>query len=260
MGVVATAERLVKRSRSAAARWRRRASTVGAARRRRWNVGRAPGSRTRAPGGQDLPAAARRHNRPRRSRARSATARSSTSRSLPAGHGDCLWIEYGDDTATHRMADRLRHAGDVEGAARARRRRCPRTSGCSSCSCSRTSIRITSAARCRSSRRCKRGLRFGDVWFNGWRHISGQLGARQGEMFSTAIQDFELPWNVWRAGGTIVVERRRAADARAARRDEADAAVADGAQNSTKLKPVWTRELKTLRARAGRLAWTTAGS
>ena len=52
----------------------------------------------------------------------------------------------------------------------------------------------------------KRGLRFGDVWFNGWKHVSGQLGARQGEMFSTAIQDFELPWNVWRSGRTVMVD------------------------------------------------------
>lgn len=89
----------------------------------------------------------------------------------------------------------------------------------------------------------QQGLRFGDVWFNGWRHISGQLGARQGEMFSTAIQDFELPWNAWRAGGTIVVSG-----------NELPTHVLPGEMKLTllsprpdeiaKLKPVWTRELK----------------
>jgi hypothetical protein len=89
----------------------------------------------------------------------------------------------------------------------------------------------------------KRGLRFGDVWFNGWRHVSGQLGARQGEMFSTAIQDFELPWNVWRNGGSIVADS-----------DELPRHVLPGGMQLTllsptraqleKLRPVWTRELK----------------
>jgi hypothetical protein len=87
------------------------------------------------------------------------------------------------------------------------------------------------------------GLRLGDVWFNGWRHVSGHLGARQGEMFSTAIQDFELPWNEWRAGQTIVLDG-----------DELPVHVLPGGMKLTllsptpaelrKLKPVWVRELK----------------
>jgi hypothetical protein len=51
----------------------------------------------------------------------------------------------------------------------------------------------------------QRGLRFGDVWFNGWRQLSGTLGPRQGEMFSTAIEDFRLLWNAWQKGGPIAV-------------------------------------------------------
>ena len=90
-------------SRSAAACWwRRRASTVGAARRRRWNVGRArPTARHGA--GRSRPAG-------RRAKAQPAAALADAQRDgtffdievLPAGHGDCLWIEYGDGTATHR--------------------------------------------------------------------------------------------------------------------------------------------------------------
>jgi hypothetical protein len=87
------------------------------------------------------------------------------------------------------------------------------------------------------------GLRLGDVWFNGWRHVSGHLGARQGEMFSTAIQDFDLPWNEWRSGQTIVLDG-----------DELPVHVLPGGMKLTllsptpaelrKLKPVWVRELK----------------
>jgi hypothetical protein len=62
-------------------------------------------------------------------------------------------------------------------------------------------------------------------------------------MFSTAIQDFELPWNVWRDGGPIVVDS-----------DELPVYVLPGGMTLTllsptpaqlrKLAPVWTRELK----------------
>ncbi|HLX07032.1 MAG TPA: hypothetical protein VKY89_04140, partial [Thermoanaerobaculia bacterium] len=92
-------------------------------------------------------------------------------------------------------------------------------------------------------RAVQRGLRFGDVWFNGWRHLSGQLGARQGEMFSTALLELELPWNVWREGGAIVVEG-----------DDLPVHVLPGGMTLTllspspeklaKLAPVWARELK----------------
>jgi hypothetical protein len=51
----------------------------------------------------------------------------------------------------------------------------------------------------------KQGIRFGDVWFNGWRHLPGELGARQGEIFSTAIQELRLPWNSQFGGEAVVV-------------------------------------------------------
>lgn len=38
-----------------------------------------------------------------------------------------------------------------------------------------------------------------------WRHLSGQLGARQGEIFSSAIEGLELPWNSRFEGRAVVV-------------------------------------------------------
>ena len=53
------------------------------------------------------------------------------------------------------------------------------------------------------------GTSFADVWFNGWKQISStRLGPKQGEIFSTLIQQNKLPWNKWRDGGTIVLEGR----------------------------------------------------
>ena len=161
---------------------------------------------------------------------------------LPAGHGDCLWIEYGDDTATHRwLIDCGTQATSTELLRRV-----------DAVPENERMLELFVLSHIDSDhiggalpffKAVQQGLRFGDVWFNGWRHISGQLGARQGEMFSTAIQDFELPWNAWRAGGTIVVSG-----------NELPTHVLPGGMKLTllsprpeeiaKLKPVWTRELK----------------
>jgi beta-lactamase superfamily II metal-dependent hydrolase len=164
---------------------------------------------------------------------------------LPAGHGDSLWIEYGDD-------DRNVHRCLID---------------CGTQQTSRELLRRVAALPEREQffelfilshidsdhiggalpffKAIQDGLRFGDVWFNGWRHLSGKLGARQGEMFSTAIQDFELPWNVWMAGQAIAVGDGD---------DPLPACVLPGGMELTllsptpaqlrKLAPVWSRELK----------------
>jgi len=162
---------------------------------------------------------------------------------LPAGHGDSLWIEYGEDNrTTHRcLVD------------------------CGTQQTSKELLRRVAALPEREQffelfilshidsdhiggalpffKAIQEGLRFGDVWFNGWRHLSGQLGARQGEMFSTAIQDFELPWNTWLDGHAIAIGD-----------GPLPTCVLPGGMELTllsptpgelrKLAPVWSRELK----------------
>lgn len=39
------------------------------------------------------------------------------------------------------------------------------------------------------------GVTFGDIWFNGFKHLPGVLNAKQGEMFSALIVQQKLPWN-----------------------------------------------------------------
>jgi beta-lactamase superfamily II metal-dependent hydrolase len=161
---------------------------------------------------------------------------------LPAGHGDCLWIEYGAAATTHRL---LIDCG-TQATSRALLDRVDAVPE------NERFLELFVLSHIDSDhiggalpffRAVKRGLRIGDVWFNGWRHISGQLGARQGEMFSTAIQDFELPWNAWRGGRTIMVDG-----------DDLPEHVLPGGMKLTllsptraqldTLRPVWTRELK----------------
>jgi len=163
-------------------------------------------------------------------------------RMLPAGHGDCLWIEYGDKASTHRLL--------IDGGTQA----------------SATGLLKHVAALPEHDRQfellicshidsdhiggvlplmktVRQGVRFADVWFNGWRHLSGQLGSKQGEMFSSAIEDLHLPWNAWRQGHAIVIDG-----------DDLPTATLAGGMKLTllsptpvqleKLAPAWHQELK----------------
>jgi hypothetical protein len=162
---------------------------------------------------------------------------------LPAGHGDALWIEYGEAAVTHRW---LIDCG-TQGTAKhlmARVETVPANDRMLELfMMTHIDADHIGGALPLFGALKRSGLRFGDLWFNGWRHLSGQLGARQGEMFSTMIQDLELPWNVFRDGAAIVVDS-----------GELPTRTLPGGMRLTllsptppqlkKLAPVWTRELK----------------
>lgn len=162
---------------------------------------------------------------------------------LPAGHGDSLWIEYGEsDQDTHRVLI-----------------------DCGTQQTSKDLLRRVAALPEREQffelfimshvdsdhiggalpffKAVQEGLRFGDVWFNGWRHLSGQLGARQGEMFSTAIQDLELPWNAW-LGGEAIVIKDGALPTHVLPGGLKLTVLSPTPAQLRKLAPVWSRELK----------------
>ncbi len=161
---------------------------------------------------------------------------------LPAGHGDCLWIEYGDRSETHRW---LVDCGTQATAPELLRR-------VESLPESERHFELLVMSHIDSDHiggvlpflsAVQRGLRFGDVWFNGWRHLSGRLGSKQGEMFSSAILDMNLPWNASRQGQAIVVDG-----------EDQPVHMLPGGMKLTllsprpaqlsKLAPAWTRELK----------------
>jgi len=161
---------------------------------------------------------------------------------LPAGHGDALWIEYGEGSACHRV---LVDCGTQQTAPALMQRvaRMPDNERL---------LELFVMSHIDSDhiggalpflRAAKEGLRFGDLWFNGWRHLAGELGASQGEMFSTAIGDLGLPWNAWCSGKAVVV-----------RDGPLPVQVLPGGMKLTllspqpgelkRLAPVWTREMK----------------
>ena len=165
-----------------------------------------------------------------------------TLEALPAGHGDCLWIEYGDRRAPNRI---LIDCGTQESSAALLKRidGLPRSDRVFELFVLSHIDADHIGGALPMFGAIKRDLRFGDVWFNGWRHVSGQLGARQAEMFSTAIVDLELPWNLWRDGGAIVTagadlpERILPGGMRLTLLSPTPASL-------SKLGPVWKRELK----------------
>jgi hypothetical protein len=89
----------------------------------------------------------------------------------------------------------------------------------------------------------RRGVRFGDLWFNGWRHLSDQLGARQGEIFSSAIEGLELPWNNHFEGGAVVVGDEKLPEITLPG-DMKLTLLSPTSAQLKKLRPAWSRELK----------------
>lgn len=161
---------------------------------------------------------------------------------LPAGHGDSLWIEYGDASETHRW---LIDCGAQKTAKTLVRR-------AASLPESEKRLELFVMTHIDSDhiggalpffKAVQDGLRIDEVWFNGWRHLSGRLGARQGEMFSTAIQDFGIPWNAWREGGPIVVDGGEL-PVHELPGGMKLTLLSPGPAQLRKLAPLWMRELK----------------
>jgi len=115
---------------------------------------------------------------------------------LPAGHGDSLWIEYGDDdTEPHRILidggtgptyDVLRAKIDALPAGKRRFELMVVTHI--------DADHIEGMVRLLQDDRLQ--MEFGDAWFNGWRHLpTAAFGPEQGEVLSALLLDKEIPWN-----------------------------------------------------------------
>lgn len=159
---------------------------------------------------------------------------------LPAEHGDCIWIEYGDASSPHRIlidgGPGYRHSfgvlkgklGQLSPAERAFELLIL------------THIdadHIGGAIKLLEDEQAN--FKVSEIWFNGWRHIQpflfadnrhgpttfspdafgrhiasrprsprGFLGAKQGEMFSTILRDRQIPWNQCFDGHGIFVDRK----------------------------------------------------
>ncbi|HYV00990.1 MAG TPA: MBL fold metallo-hydrolase [Actinomycetota bacterium] len=124
---------------------------------------------------------------------------------LPAGHGDSIWIEYGESSSPRRVLIdggtgptydtlRARIASLAEGDRRFDLAVVTHIDA----------DHIEGFIRLLQDRRL--GMEFADVWFNGWRHLPGAaFGPEQGEILSALLTDREIPWNQASGGGPICV-------------------------------------------------------
>jgi beta-lactamase superfamily II metal-dependent hydrolase len=116
---------------------------------------------------------------------------------LPAEHGDCLLIEYGDRTRRSRVLVDCGAKSSVP--VIAGRLGATRANGGARCDLFVLTHIDADHINGVLTLFDQRGVRFqfGDIWFNGWHQIRHFLGVRQGEAFSKLLEDpaRELPWN-----------------------------------------------------------------
>ena len=126
---------------------------------------------------------------------------------LPADHGDCLWIEYGPADAPRRILI----DGGTPGTFRHLH---PRIAALPPAQ-RRFELLVVShidadhiGGVIELLEDTALGVTFGDVWFNGFRHLpapEGTRGAVQGERLTELLRARRLPWNVAFQGDAVVV-------------------------------------------------------
>jgi len=166
---------------------------------------------------------------------------------LPAGRGDCLWIEYGNAAAPQRI---LIDGGVPGTAARLHERieEMPENERHFELLVV-THIDLDHIGGILSLiTNPPAGLSFGDIWFNAWKHLpdndDGLLGAKQGELLSHYIEKHEYPWNKAFGGQAVALQAPR----------ELWTGTLDGGMKLTllsptldrlaALKPVWEKEIE----------------
>jgi hypothetical protein len=114
---------------------------------------------------------------------------------LPAGHGDALWIEYGDPGRPHRVLIDG-GTGPTYDVLRARVAGLPEQDR----RFELMAVTHIDADHIEGMVKLLQDVRlqmeFGDAWFNGWRHLPAvSFGPEQGEMVSALLVEGDIPWN-----------------------------------------------------------------
>jgi hypothetical protein len=126
---------------------------------------------------------------------------------LPADHGDCLWIEYGDDKKKYRVLI----DGGTPHSFKTWSRRIKDFPG----KTLRFELFVITHVDAdhiggalellRNLGRLGKKIEFGDVWFNGWRHLQDIMGDMQGELVTNHLVRRRLGWNLAFERRAIVV-------------------------------------------------------
>ena len=167
---------------------------------------------------------------------------------LPAGHGDCLWIEYGDPKAPRRVLIDGGATGTYARALRERLRGLPQEKR-------RFELLVVThidadhiAGILDLLEDRETGFRAGDIWFNGYRHLPDEkpetLGPVQGERLTDILVKPGVTWNGQFKKAAVVVP----ADGELPRA-ELDGGLILTLLSPTpgklaELKPVWDKEVR----------------
>ncbi len=163
---------------------------------------------------------------------------------LPADYGDCLWIEYGPERY------KILIDGGTPGTYPALKRKIealpPEERHFELFVISHIdSDHIGGCVKLLESP--PEGISFGDVWFNGHRHLVevDELGVRQAEELTASLVNGDYPWNTAYEGHAVLQHPEPfylAGDLQLT-------VLSPGRPQLDKLRPVWQRELDKLRAK-----------
>lgn len=129
---------------------------------------------------------------------------------LPGGNGDALWIEYGDAQSPRRLLvdGGTKGSWDDPAGLRSRIEALPADTR-------HFELLVVThidgdhiEGGLELLQDAQLGVTFGDVWFNGWKHLPDTLeplGPVEGELLTDAIVEQGLPWNDAFRGGAVVV-------------------------------------------------------
>lgn len=166
---------------------------------------------------------------------------------LPAAQGDALWIEYGDEQSPKRVLIDGGTKGSWKEGLRARIEGLPAADRHFEILVV-THIdadHIDGALKLLQDETL--GATFGDVWFNGWRHLPETLeplGPVAGELLTDAIVARGLPWNDAFGGDAVVVPAAGALPRADFAGDLAITVLGPGLEQLFELRPVWKEALE----------------
>jgi len=167
---------------------------------------------------------------------------------LPAAQGDALWIEYGDEAHPHRILIDGGTKSSWPQGLKARMEALP---------ADQRKFELLIVTHIDADhidgalallRDDALGVTFGDVWFNGWRHLPDtpleSLGPVEGEQLTQVLATRDIPWNDAFAGRAVGVNPEGALP----RTELADGltltVLSPYAQQLANLKPVWNKVVR----------------
>jgi beta-lactamase superfamily II metal-dependent hydrolase len=177
---------------------------------------------------------------------------------MPAAEGDCLWIEYGDAADPRRVLIDTGTRGTYKTLAR-RMKDLPEGQR-------RFELFVVShidsdhiGAAPHLLEKLPFDVEFGDVWFNGLRHLQpDRLGEAQAEIFSKALDKRSTNWNVAFEGRAVVVPEDGPLPVHTLDGDMKVTVLSPYRAQLEALRPGWQAYVDAAKAKAAALAETQA--